>query len=213
MINLLRLRCFVPLLLVLPLSARGLTVLDAVPDDPILCLHYTRSQIAFEQASQAVVKACAPPLFGVAWILAEAERPEGRYLLLAGPIWDFDEEYSQAKPGKPVLEQNGFGGINLLTPKGTCIGEWDPYNVLGNFFPAHADTFPTAYEAKLAKDLGIDLIRRAERALGGRENFLRAVGATGVSDDEQDPVMIPLLKAVHASAGQGGAAAARQDGS
>ena len=161
------------------------------PDDPILTLHYTRPEIAFEMAPQSMLKSCAPPLFAVAWILAEADRPEGRYVLLAGPIWDDD---GNSKPGRHVLEQFGNGGINLLTSNGACFGKWDPDNAFNEFFPENVGGRPTTYDKELVRDLGLDLIRRAERAFGGRKNFLRALDATGHKDSEQDPIMIPLLK-------------------
>ncbi len=186
------------MLSLLPLLGRALTVADAVPDDPVLGLHYTRPEVAFELAPQAILDACAPPLYAVAWILAEADRPEGRYLLLSGPIWGGGED-GQPIPGKPVLEPFGNAGVILLTPAGACFVAWDTNAVFNNHFPEVASDFPTPFQAKLMHDLGFDLISRAERALGGRQNFLRALDATGRKDDAQDPVMIPLLKAVRAT--------------
>jgi hypothetical protein len=139
---------------------------------------------------QSILSACTNPTYGSGWIFAEAKRPEGDYLLLYGPVW-----ITPDMPGtpKPVLEYSTNGIVALIKPDGKCEQLWDADNAFNSYFPYHPNDQPTQAEAAIIHGLAVDLIRRAELALGGKQQFLRALDATGHADTDQDIVMIPLL--------------------
>jgi hypothetical protein len=164
---------------------------DYAPQDPILSLAFTREQVAFEQAPTWLVNRCNAVAYGDMWILAEAKRPEGIYLLENGSIWlQPDEDGTH----RAALEPFGSGSIDLLTPSGRCVPKWDPDNAFGAFFPDHPGAKATPAELSIVHDLGVDMLRRDLRIFGGKARFFKALAATGHGIADQDPLMIPLLE-------------------
>jgi hypothetical protein len=156
-----------------------------------MSLQYPKDQIAFQKIPKPLLKACTDPRYASGWVFAKVKRPQGNYLLLYGPVW-----VAPDKPGTPKLrlEYATNGAIALIKPTGECQQLWDADNAFNNFFPGNLHDLPTHAEGLLIHDLAADLIRRAELALGGKQQFLYALDATGHSDSQQDAVMVPLLE-------------------
>jgi hypothetical protein len=169
--------------------------LNNQPTDPILSLQYPKNQTAFPKMSRLLLRNCAEPSYDSGWIFAETRQRTGDYVLLYGPIWATPD--APGKP-KPILEYGTNGVIALIRPDGSCDQLWDADNAFNGFFPGNFKDRPTREEAAIVHVLAVDLIRRAEWALGGKQAFLRALDRTGHGDDQQDSVMIPLLRAIRA---------------
>jgi hypothetical protein len=159
------------------------------PMDVLLPVEYTQAQIAFELAPQAIVNACRDSGRTRFWIFAETARPEGIYMYISGPfLEDKDESHG------PMLEYDDRGDIVLIKKSGACDPLWVPDNAFNNYDPIARSNRPASAEASIVRDLGVNLIQRAERALGGRRKLFKAIDASRRRDSDEDAVMIPLIE-------------------
>lgn len=167
-------------LLTLPLGARAQSVLG-MPFDPVIGLKFQPKQIAFEIAPKALVEACTQPRRKKFWIYAQTDRPEGVYMVIAGPIWITPDTTT---PSKPELELNDPYESVVLVKNGICRTVADPDTLFSE---------PGAQQAQIVDELAKDLIKRAMRAYGGPSQFLKALRIQGLSGDKLDAVIQPLV--------------------
>lgn len=150
------------------------------PFDPVMGLFFKTSQIAFERAPANLVSACTNPARSMFWIYARAKRPEGAYMVIAGPVWTVDTD----PPGKAVLDPVDSYGDVILVHGTKCRVVGDP----DSMFNA-----PKPEQVSIVNDLAADLVNRAVRAYGGEANFLAALKAQEITSQKLDPVLRPLI--------------------
>lgn len=153
---------------------------DRLPFDPVMGLSFRPNQIKFEQAPSSLVAACTQPARSMFWIYAQVSRPEGEYIVIAGPTWTTPDS-----PGaKPVLEPVDSYGEVVLVHEGKCTPFADPDTLFGA---------PSLAQKALVEDLSKDLIARAVRAYGSKAKLQAALKAQGLTPDKLDPVLLPFI--------------------
>ncbi|MCB5943733.1 hypothetical protein [Acidocella sp. KAb 2-4] len=154
------------------------------PIAPVLGLIFSPAQIAFAQAPSDLVTACPQPSHAPFWIYAQTERPEGTYMLVAGPAMVFIDAPNINKP--VMVPVYGFRDV-ILYHHNVCTSLWAPNDVFKS---------PTPMQVPIVRDLATDLIARAQRAYGGRAGLIAALKTQGITPAQADPMMRPALVAL-----------------
>ena len=152
-----------------------------LPFDTVMGLYFHPAQIAFERAPENMVRACTRPAREKFWIYAQTSRPEGLYMVIAGPVWTVPDAPG---PSEPILDPvDSYGEVVLLkADKCTPIGDPD------TMFNA-----PKPSQIGIVNDLAANLIARAVHAFGGPAGFLAALKSQGLTYDKLDPILRPLV--------------------
>jgi hypothetical protein len=152
-----------------------------LPFDPVMGLTFQPAQIAFALAPKDLVAACTEPSRSQFWIYAQTRRPEGDYMVIAGPVWTV---LDTPKPSPPVLDPVDAFGQVILVRNAACKSVGSP----DTMFNA-----PEANQAGIVNDLAIDLIGRAAQAYGGKVELLAALNAQGLTAEKLPLILRPLV--------------------